>query len=121
MDSFDVPIFKKTCDLYKLLHSLRSVVQKQDRYTIWQRLENLNLDILGDILSATQTPKLEKLAILESTSSKINFLKVLIRLAKEIKTISPTKYVDLQTETDSIGRMLGGWIKSTKEIYGNRD
>ncbi len=114
MDSFDIPIFKKLCDLYKVLHSLRSGIPRLDRYTIWQKIENLNLDILEEILKASQTPKPEKLAILEAASQKVSFLKVLIRLAKEVKTITPAKYVDLQAETDSVGRMLGGWIRSNK-------
>jgi len=34
---------------------------------------------------------------------------------KEVKTIDNKKYATLQELVDEIGRMLGGWIKSTKE------
>ena len=43
MDDFDVPIFKKTCDLYKLFYSYRNTMSKQDRYTIWQRCDAMIL------------------------------------------------------------------------------
>jgi|SRR3989344_2743219 len=115
MDNLDIPIFKKTYDLYKTFYGYRDSVTKQDRYTIWQRCENIILDILEGILAASQTYKMEKLPALERTSVKLNFLRVFFRLMKEVKTIDNKKYATLQQFVDEIGRMLGGWIKSTKE------
>jgi len=115
MNDFDIPIFKKTYDLYKIFYSYRKFVVKHDRYTIWQRCENIILDILEGILLASQTYKAEKLPILEKTSLKLNFLRVFLRLMKEVKTIDNKKYTVLEELVDEVGRMLGGWIKSTKE------
>ena len=115
MDNFDIPIFKKTYDLYKIFYGYRNSITKQDRYTVWQRCENVILDILEGILLASQTCKSEKLPILEKASLKLNFLRVFLRLMKEVKTIDNKKYTTLEECIDEIGRMLGGWIKSTKE------
>ncbi len=115
MNDFDIPIFKKTYDLYKTSYGYRDSVTKQDRYTIWQRCDNIILDILENILLASQIYKAEKLPILEKASVKLNFLRVFFRLMKEVKTIDNKKYATLQELVDEIGRMLGGWIKSTKE------
>lgn len=115
MDDFDIPIFKKAYDLYKIFYGYRATVTKQDRFTIWQRCENIILDILEGTLLASQTYKAEKLPILEKISLKLNFLRVFLRLMKELKTIDNRKYVALEELVDEIGRMLGGWIKSTKE------
>ncbi len=115
MNDFDIPIFKKAYDLYKTFYGYRDSIAKQDRYTIWQRCENIILDILENILLASQMYKAEKLPILEKVSLKLNFLRVFFRLMKEVKTIDNKKYIILQELVDEIGRMLGGWIKSTKE------
>ena len=115
MEEFDIPIFKKTYDLYKVSYTYHAAIPKQDRYAIWQRSENLVLDILEGILLASQTYKGEKLPILEKTSLKLNLLRVFLRLMKEVKTIDNKKYTALQASIDEIGRMLGGWIKSTRE------
>jgi len=115
MEEFDIPIFKKTYDLYKTFYSYRETVSRQDRYTLWQRCENLILDILKNILEASHLLKAEKLPVLEQTSLKLNLLRVFLRLCKEVKAIDNKKYVLLQEKIDEIGRMLGGWIKSTKE------
>ena len=115
MEEFDIPIFKKTYELYKTFYGYRNTVSKQDRYTLWQRCENLILDILESILWASQLPKKDKLPRLEKASLKLNFLRVFLRLCKEIKTIDNKKYVLLQEIIDEIGRMLGGWIRSTRQ------
>ena len=115
MEEFNIPIFKKTYNLYKTFYSYRETVSKQNRYTLWQRCENLILDILKNVLEASYLLKAEKLPVLEQTSLKLNLLRVLLRLCKEVKAIDNKKYVLLQETIDEIGRMLGGWIKSTKE------
>ena len=115
MDDFDIPIFKKSYELYKTFYAYRTVIPKNDRYTIWQRSENIILDILEGILFASQASKAEKLAVLERTSTKLNLLRVLLRLMKETKSLDTKKYVTIQELIDEIGRMLGGWMRSMKE------
>ncbi len=115
MNEFDTPIFKKSYDLYKVFYGYRADVPKQDRYTIWQKCETLMVEMLESILLAGQTAKAEKLPALEEASMKLNLLRVFIRLMCDVKAIDNKKYVSLETKIDEIGRMLGGWIKSTKE------
>ncbi len=114
LNEFDVPIFKKSYDLYKTFYGYRTTVPKQDRYTIWQRCDNTILDIIEGILRASQTAKVQKPAILETVSVNVNLLRVLIRLAKDTRAIDTKKYVTLQEMIDEIGRMLGGWLRSCK-------
>lgn len=114
MDNFDIPIFKKTYDLYKIFYGYRNGIQKQDRHTIWQKCENIILEIIEGILFASQAYKSEKLPTLDKVSVKLNFLRVFLRLMKEVKIIDNKKYAVLEEIVDEIGRMLGGWIKSAR-------
>ena len=114
MNDFDIPIFKKTYNLYKEFYGLRLAVPKQDRYTIWQRSENLMIDVLENLLLASQQAKSEKLPTLNQASLRLNVLRVFIRLMKEVKALDHRKYVTLETDIDDIGRQLGAWIRSTK-------
>ncbi|MBT4648978.1 diversity-generating retroelement protein Avd [bacterium] len=114
MDNFDIPIFKKAYDLYKTLHEYRSSIPKKDRFTIFERCEATLLDIIENILLASsQNPK-DKLPTLNHINLKLNLLRVFIRLIKDVKAIDNKKYVNLQSMIDEIGKMLGGWIRSTK-------
>ena len=114
MDNFDIPIFKKTYDLYKTFHEFRSLVPKKDRYTIFERCENILLAVIEGILLASGQRKQEKIPTLETVSTKLNLLRVLIRLMKDVKAIDAKKYVILEIAIDEVGRMLGGWIRSIK-------
>jgi len=112
MDNFDIPIFKKSYELYKIIYSYRPTIPKQDRYTLWLRCENISLDILENILLAIQTSKQEKNITLNQISLKLNFLRFFLRLSKDIKILDIKKYIFTEQIIDEIGRMLGGWIKS---------
>ena len=118
MEELDIPIFNKAYELYKTFYGYRSTVSRQDRYTLWQRGETTILDILEGILLASQLSKAEKLPTLQNVSLKVNFLRIFVRLTKDVKAIDNKKHLRLQEMIDEIGRMLGGWIKSTKERFG---
>ena len=56
--------------------------------------------------------QVEKLPTLKNVSLKLNFLRVFVRLMKDVKSIDTAKYIKLQDMIDEIGRMLGGWMRS---------
>ena len=85
---------------------------KKDKYTLGQKIDNLILDIMELILSAANSQREERCNLLRKASLKIDLLKILIRLAKEIKALDNKKYIRLEEELQEIGRMLGGWIRS---------
>ncbi len=116
MEELEIPIFKKAYELTKKLYELRGTVPKHDRYALWQRCENLVLEILEGILLASQLRKSQKLEPLEHVSVKLNVLRVFLRLAKDLKIMDIKKYGLIEEMVDEIGRMLGGWIKSTREV-----
>ena len=115
-NELDIPIFKKTYELYKEFYELRINIPKQDRYTIYQKSENILIEVLEGILLSSQQSKSKKLPTLENTSVKLNFLRIFIRLMRDVEVIDMNKYVSLESDIDEIGRMLGGWIKSTKDL-----
>lgn len=114
METLGLPIFQKSYDLYKSFYGCRDHVAKQDRHTVWQRCENLVLDLLQSIILASQQDKTEKAATLEHASVQLNMLRILLRLTKDLKIIDPKKYLMLEEQIDEVGRMLGGWLKVTK-------
>lgn len=115
MQEFDIPIFKKTYELYKQFHTIRNKATKQDRFTICLKTENALLDVIEGILEASELYKNEKMPVLRKTSRKLNLLRVFVQLIKDTGSIELKNYAMLEEKIDEIGRMLGGWIKSIKE------
>ena len=114
MNEFDIPIFKKSYDLYKIFHEHHRLIPKKDRFTTYERAENVLLDVITGIFRASTQSKKDKVTTLDEVSVQLNLLRVFIRLMKDVKALDNKKYTVIQSEVDEIGRMLGGWIRSLK-------
>lgn len=113
MNDTDIPILKKAYDLYRTFHTYRRVVPKAERFTLYDRCENAILDMIEALLEAGYSRSAQKSPVLERASVKLNIVRFFIRLLKETRCIDVKKYTVLQEIIDEIGRMLGGWIRST--------
>ncbi|MBU2539693.1 diversity-generating retroelement protein Avd [Patescibacteria group bacterium] len=88
---------------------------RKDRYVLGQKCENIILEILELLISTTQFfNKNKKIELLEKASIKLNVLRIIARLAKDVKVLDLKRYIILQEKINEIGKMLGGWIKSLK-------
>lgn len=114
MDEFDIPILKKTYELYKEFYLCAKNFPRQDKYSLGQKCEILTLEIIEFILQANQSPRPERILYLDKASIKLNIFRIYIRLAKEIRALDSKKYILIQELADEIGRMLGGWRRSIK-------
>ena len=110
----DLPIIRATYDAYQTFIEIRTKVAKQYKHTICERVELLLLGLLEIFYTAAALPRIEKLTILERESVKLNILRLLVRLMKDVHAIEMGQYARLQKKLDEIGRMLGGWIKSVR-------
>src|ERR1700674_826169 len=93
----DVPIFHRIYDLYKLLHSYQTRIPKSERYTLWQKCENTTLALLETLIETSHRKGEERIHTLYVISNKLDLLKVLIRLAKDIRTIDDKQYLAIQS------------------------
>lgn len=109
---FNIPIFQKLYDLYKLLYQYLKLFPQKDRYTLGQKIDNLSLTIFEMVITAGAISKEKKLPYLEKSIATLNLLKILIRLAKDIQALDNKKYLELEENLQEIGKMLGGWKKS---------
>lgn len=86
---------------------------KKDRYTFGQRCELTLLELLEMIILASNLSKQEKLPVLKQASTKVDLLKVLFKLGKDLNIIENKKYATLENYISEIGKMIGGWTKTT--------
>ncbi len=110
--SSDVPIIQKVYDFYREFHQTIPQMPKHDRYTTGEKIGNKTLDLLKDLIYASRTDRKNKLGHLEEAAAKLDLIKLLLRLAEDLKAISTKKYLTLSEKLQEIGKMLGGWIRS---------
>lgn len=108
----DTPIILRTYELYKTFYGYLELFPKKDKYILGAKIETHLLDILELLILASSCIKDKKLPCIQQASVKFDTLKILIRLAKDIKALDDKKYIELQKYLQEIGKMLGGWQRS---------
>ncbi len=69
--------------------------------------------MLENIILASNISRQEKLPILRTASIKVDVLRVLFKLGKDLKIIENKQFILFDNDIKEIGKMLGGWIKSS--------
>lgn len=111
MNQYQEPqIILKFYDLYKTFYLEIKKWPKPERYNLGRKCEEIILEILENLLTASRLQT--KHSNLFRANIKLQMLKKLIRLGKDIQVINNKKYIFLEKELFEIGRMLGGWLKS---------
>lgn len=103
-------------DSYNLLKWSIPIVAKYPRnyrYSLGLRIENGLYDFLEFLQKAYHGNR--KHEELLSASLKLENLRLLIRLSKDFHLFDERIHHAFIEQTDSIGKQLGGWIKSISE------
>lgn len=72
--------------------------------------------MLEIIILASNLPRQDKLPVLRNASIKVDILRVYLRLGKDLKIIENKKYLEFENTITEIGKMIGGWIKTTNHL-----
>ncbi|HDQ23053.1 MAG TPA: four helix bundle protein [Candidatus Uhrbacteria bacterium] len=104
------PILNKTYDLYKDT----SEISKNEENTLRKSSEITVLEILELIVIATRQGREEKRQTLKQALRKLDTLKVFIDMAGQLKLLNEKNQSQIKESVDSVGKMLGGWMKALK-------
>ena len=109
----DVPIVRSLYVAYAFWNEILNKFPKTQRHVLGTKCAEYLLQILELTLGAAQTSETkEKLIDLRQASVKLDTVKLLIRLCKNCKCISNAAYLQMESQLQEVGRMLGGWSKS---------
>jgi len=101
----------KVSEFYKQLCAYSSKIPKRARFGVYLKIENICLEILCLILTASFQTKTEKLPTLNTARVQIETLKPLVRITCELKIISQQQYLYLEKSLQEMSKMTNGWIK----------
>jgi len=82
---------------------------KVSRFTFSQRLTNLGLDMVEDLVEARYTKR--NSAILKRANLRLEKLRVILRLSYQQKYLTHKQYEFANKALYEVGKQLGGWIK----------
>lgn len=79
------------------------------RFSLGSRVADAGMDVLEGIVRAIYTRDRE--AILAEVNLKLEWLRVLFRIAHDRRYLSTRQYEHMARALDQAGRMVGGWRK----------
>lgn len=105
----DLIIFQKVYDLILWLYPTINKFPKTQRFVFGQQIENTVLEILKGIIQANQ--ERNKTPYLKQVSIDLDKLRILVRLAKDLRFISVRQYKLASEKINEIGKLLTGWMR----------
>ena len=108
----ELVIYQKTYDLLLYATPIITKYPRQHRFTIGQQTLNTLLDIARLIVRANK--ERDRRRTQSEIDERLEELRLLIRLAKDLKLLNVQHYGQMSERIAEIGRLLGGWIKSAK-------
>ena len=91
-------------------HSCHCILPKTHRHTLGNRIDTLYIELIEAVSAAAFLSKAEKLPYLRLAIRKRDTLTLLLVILFETKSLDTKKFINLSTQLEDIGKMLGGWI-----------
>ena len=105
-------IYQRQYDLILYAFPIINKFPKSQKFVLGQQIQNSMIDIATMIIEANKTR--HRLPTLYRIDIELEKLRMLIRLAKDLRFLSVKQYGLVAEGISEVGRMLGGWIKQTQ-------
>jgi len=84
---------------------------KSQKFLLGDRMQATALDVLEHLIEATYCR--DRRAPLKAANLGLEKLRHLFRLAYDLRHLDPRRYEYAAREIDSVGRLIGGWLKAS--------
>ncbi len=105
----DLIIYQKTYDFILWFYPIVNRFPQKQRFVLGQQIQNELIEIVKAIAEANQTRN--KLEDLKRISVRLDAIRVLVRLAKDLRFLSVAQYGLAAEKLNEIGKLLYGWMK----------
>lgn len=94
-----------------LVPTLEGFPRKQ-KFMLGDRIQSIALTVLEALIEATYSRSRDRQ--LSEANLGLEKLRVLFRLAKDLRHLDARRYEHAARSLDEVGRMVGGWIKANR-------
>lgn len=105
-------LFQKVYDFLVYFYPVINRIPKSHRLVLGKTLEEIGIDLLLLIIEANKANGEERKSLQKIISDKVDSLRILIRLTKDLRFMSIQQYSFTVEKINEIGKMLNGWMKS---------
>lgn len=111
----EMVIFTRTLDLLLWLLPRTETFPKKQRFVLTARLTDAALDFQEALFDANAHRGRERYAHLQAADAHLNKLRLYLQLAFRFQWLNSGQYEHVSRMVEEIGRLLGGWLKQTRQ------
>jgi len=105
--------------MYQFMLWLVPTIEKfprSQKFLIGDRIQSTALAVLEALIEASYSRSRERQ--LGEANLGLEKLRILFRLAKDLRHLDARRYEHAARSIDEVGRMVGGWIKANRAAQG---
>jgi len=110
----ELPLIQKTYDLLLWLTNHVVKFPRSHKFSLGDRLERHLYGVLEGLLRAKYTR--DRVELLQAVNLDLEILRFQLRLARDLKCLPLDSYGFAIQLTNEIGKMVGGWLKSSQGV-----
>ena len=110
----DLPVYKACYDLLLAVFQFTKNFAKEYKYTVGEKLKNEMIDLLVLIYRANS--RTDKHEVLQEARERIEIIRLLIRLMKDLQQISMKQFVNINKRVENVSKQLTGWQRSVESL-----
>ncbi len=107
-----LPVYKASYDLLLCVFEFSKHFNKEYKYTVGEKLKNETLELILLIYRANSVEL--KITVIQSARERIEVIRLLIRLTKDLRQISLHQFVEINEKIENVSKQLTGWQKKCK-------
>ena len=116
-----MPVLNKTKSIYIIWFDYYTKLDKTHKYTLGKKINNLFIEIIEAISTASFLDPAKKLPYVVHAIKKTDVLKILLMILWETKSLDTKKYIALSIKIDEVGKMLGGWNGQLVKLLSSKE
>ncbi len=105
----DFILYQKTYDFTLWFFPIINSFPQKQRFVLGQQIENELVELIKEISIANAAA--DKRLVLQKMAVRIDLLRMLIRLAKDLKFLGIKHYAVAAEKLNEIGKLYAGWTK----------
>lgn len=102
-------IYQKLYDAILWLYPCINRIPKGHRLVLGRHIEELGIVLLLLVVKANKSRGQQRFTLQEQISDELDCLRILIRLAKDVRCMSVKQYTTAAEKLNEIARMLNSW------------
>lgn len=107
-------IFQKTYDLSLWLYPVVNRIPQSHRLVLGREMEERAISMVIAVIEANKERGMARAVVQKKLSDDLDVIRILLRLAKDMRFVSVKQYAFGVDKINEIGRMLGSWMRSAQ-------